>query len=89
MDVICLESEALYTLIDTVVDRIKEERNITDNRWISQEKAKDKLGIKSDTTMQKFRDKRRIGFSQPEKKLIFYDRDSIDAYIEKHYIPPL
>jgi len=42
------------------------------------------LGIKSKGTLQKLRDEGKIRFSQPEKKIILYDRESIDQYLEKH-----
>ncbi len=42
------------------------------------------LKIISKTTLQKFRDEGKIRFSQPEKKVILYDRNSINKYIEKH-----
>lgn len=42
------------------------------------------LNIKSKTTLQKLRDEGRIRYTQPEKKIILYDRDSIDAYLENN-----
>jgi hypothetical protein len=42
------------------------------------------LRIKSKTTLQKFRDEGKIRFSQPEPRILLYDRDSIEAFIEKH-----
>ncbi|MEP7218857.1 MAG: helix-turn-helix domain-containing protein [Bacteroidota bacterium] len=42
------------------------------------------LNIKSRTTLQKLRDEGKIRFSQPQKKIILYDRDSIEAYLQKH-----
>ena len=42
------------------------------------------LGIKSKGTLQKLRDEGKIRFSQPEKKIILYDRESIEQYLEKH-----
>jgi len=34
--------------------------------------------------LQKLRDTGSIRFSQPEKRIILYDIDSIYAYLEKH-----
>jgi hypothetical protein len=84
MEVICLTDEAFYTLIETVVARIKEKASIKGDKWISDEEAMAKLRIKSKTTLQKLRDEGKIRFSQPEKKIILYDTDSIDLYLDKH-----
>lgn len=84
MEIICLQDTAFYTLIEEVVARIKEKHNITKDKWISSEEAMAKLRITSKTTLQKMRDEGKIRFSQPERKLILYDLDSILTYIEKH-----
>ena len=39
------------------------------------------LKISSKTTLQKLRDEGKIRFSQPQKKVILYDRNSINEYI--------
>lgn len=84
MHVICLEDDAFYALIDTVIARIKEKQKIAEDKWISGEEAMRKLRITSKTTLQKLRDEGKIRFSQPEKKIILYDTDSIHEYLEKH-----
>jgi hypothetical protein len=84
MQVICLQDEAFYALIDEVVARIKEKQNEPRDKWISGDEAMQKLRISSKTTLQKLRDEGKIRFSQPEKKLILYDVDSIDEYLNKH-----
>ncbi|MEK7585801.1 MAG: helix-turn-helix domain-containing protein [Patescibacteria group bacterium] len=84
MEVICLEDEAFYALIDQVVQRIKEKEGIKEDKWISGEEAMKKLRITSKTTLQKLRDEGKIRFSQPEKKHILYDIDSIYQYLEKN-----
>jgi hypothetical protein len=53
-------------------------------RWVSDEQAMQLLKIKSKTTLQQLRDGGKIRFSQPQKKIILYDRLSIDAYLEKN-----
>ena len=88
MEVICLEDEAFYALIEAVVDRIREQHKIVEDKWISTEEAMNKLRIKSKTTLQKLRDKGKIRFSQPEKKTILYDLASISEYLEKHSKEP-
>lgn len=84
MQVICLQDEAFYALINEVVERIKVQKPFTEDRWIATEEAMRKLRITSKTTLQKLRDEGKIRFSQPEKKLILYDTRSIDEYLEKH-----
>ena len=84
MDVICLEDAAFYALVEKVVDRIKEKHNIKTDKWISGEEAMRILRITSKATLQKFRDEGRIRFSQPEKKIILYDSDSIYEYLNKN-----
>ena len=84
MEVICLETEAFYTLIEEVVKRIKEKENIEKDKWIQTDEVMELLGIKSKTTLQKLRDGGSIRFSQPQKKIILYDRDSVMEYLDKH-----
>lgn len=84
MQVICLEEKAFYELVEQVVSRLKEKNNVIRDKWVSNDEAMRLLNIKSKTTLQKLRDEGRIRFSQPERKIILYDRDSIDAYLEKN-----
>ena len=84
MEVICLQDTAFYSLIEQVVERIKDKNGIKEDKWISPEEAMHKLRITSKTTLQKMRDEGKIRFSQPEKKIILYDLDSIHEYLEKH-----
>lgn len=84
MEVICLEEKAFYALIDQVVSRLKIETNNPISRWITGEEAMSILQIKSTTTLQKLRDEGKIRYSQPEKKIILYDRESINEFIEKN-----
>ena len=84
MEVICLQDSAFYSLIEQVVERIKEKNGVKEDKWISPEEAMQKLRINSKTTLQKLRDEGKIRFSHPEKKIILYDLDSISEYLEKH-----
>lgn len=84
MEVICLEDKAFYALLEQVVQHIKEKHSISNDKWISAEKAMEKLCISSKTTLQKLRDTGAVRFSQPAKKIILYDQDSIEAYLEKN-----
>lgn len=84
MEVICIENEAFYALVDEVVLRIKDQYKVVEDRWISPEMAMNKLKIRSKTTLQRLRDEGKIRYSQPEKRVILYDVDSIYEYLEKH-----
>jgi len=84
MQVICLQDEAFYTLIEEVVARIKEKNAITQDKWLSPDQAMSKLGIKSKTTLQKIRDEGLVRYTQPQKKIILYDNDSINEYLDKN-----
>lgn len=84
MNVICLEDEALYALVEKVISRTKEQNANREDKWISDEEAMHKLRITSKTTLQKLRDGGKIRFSQPAKKIILYDSESINDYLEKH-----
>ena len=84
MEVICLQDTAFYALIDEVVSRIKAKEKISGDVWISGEEAMKKLRITSKTTLQNLRDEGKVRFSQPKKKLILYDVDSINDYLNKN-----
>lgn len=84
MNVIHMEEEAFYELIEQVVERIKSKYDAQSDRWIDGQEAMKKLSIKSTTTLQKYRDEGRIRYSQPDKKIILYDRISIEEYLEKN-----
>ncbi len=84
MEVICLQDEAFYSLIEKVVARIKEQHTIKEDKWIDGNEAMQKLRVKSKTTLQKLRDEGQIRFSQPDRKTILYDLNSIYLYLEKH-----
>jgi tetrahydrodipicolinate N-succinyltransferase len=83
MQVICLEGATLYALVEQVIQRLTE-NNTKEDKWISTEEAMKKLHITSKTTLQKLRDEGKIIFTQPEKKIILYDADSIAEYLDKH-----
>ena len=83
MEVICLEEDAFFKLVETVVDRLGGS-NETLPKWVNQEEAMRLLNVKSPTTMQEYRNNGEIRFTQPRKRVILYDRDSINEFLEKH-----
>ncbi|WP_375447192.1 helix-turn-helix domain-containing protein [uncultured Fibrella sp.] len=84
MQVICLQEDAFYALVEEVVARLKEKQGNEKEKWVSDEEAMQLLNVKSKTTLQKLRDEGKIRFSQPQKKIILYDRDSINTYLERN-----
>lgn len=84
MNVICLHDDAFYALVDKVVERIQQQRSVQEDKWVSGAEAMLKLRIQSKTTLQKLRDEGQIRFSQPEKKIILYDTDSINDYLSRN-----
>ena len=84
MEVICIEEQAFYTLFDKVMDYVNQKYSKEDWKWIDGEEAMKRLNISSKTTLQKLRDQGKIAFSQPQPRIIVYDKHSIDAYLENH-----
>ncbi len=89
MNVICIEEKAFYNLLDGVIRYVESKmKQDTPDKWMDKKEAMQVLRIKSATTLQKLRDEGKIRFSQPEKKHIVYDRDSINEYFETHVLEP-
>ena len=84
MNLLAINEDDLYSLVEQVVARIKKDKGVTRDKWISGDEAMQQLRISSKTTLQKLRDEGKIRFTQPLPKLILYDSESIDAYLEKH-----
>lgn len=85
MNVITIEEQAFYELVNKIVAEVRQQLGAKPrDKWIDGEEVMQVLRIKSKTTLQKLRDEGKIRFSQPEKKIILYDRDSIDDYLDKH-----
>lgn len=84
MEVICLEEEAFYALFEKIVHHIGAQQKEEPFKWVDGTEAMRLLNITSKTTLQKLRDEGKIRFSQPQKRVIVYDRNSIDDYLEEH-----
>lgn len=81
MDVIVIETDAFYKLIEDVVDRLNPKEK---DRWILEVEAMSMLGIKSKTTLWELRNNGKIRYSQPRKRIILYDRESILNFLDKN-----
>lgn len=89
MEVICIQDTAFWKMIDEVTDYIKKTTGQTEDRWVDADRAKQLLNISSDTTLQKYRDDGKVRFTQePGGRVILYDRESINAYLESHAKEP-
>lgn len=82
MEVICLEDKAFRKLVEEVVNQVKIDIKVDSSPWVGSKKAKELLGIKSDTTFQDLRDEGKIIFSKPRPKIFMYNHDSILKYLE-------
>ena len=83
-DKISMDSEAFYALIEEIVERMREKQGHTLDKWIDEKEAMRMLRITSKTTIAKLRNNGDIRYSQPRRKIILYDRDSINSYLDRH-----
>lgn len=88
IEIICMESEAFYKLLEEVLLHFKKNEPPVSEKWISSAEAMKMLRIKSRATLQKMRDEGHIRFTQPEKRIVLYDLDSIKAYLEDFVYEP-
>lgn len=84
MNVICLHDEAFYKLIEEVLEKFQPGAGAYQDKWVDNDEAMRILKIKSKTTLQQLRDEGKVRFSQPQKRIILYDRQSLEEYIESH-----
>jgi hypothetical protein len=82
LEVVCLEEKAFYALFDKVVAHIGKKQESQPRQWIDGDEAMNMLNISSKTTLQKLRDTGKIRFSQPQPRIILYDRNSINTYLD-------
>ena len=82
MEVICIEEKSFFALLDKVIDHV--DKRQSERKWIDGAEAMTLLNITSKSTLQKHRDEGNIRYSQPQKKVILYDRDSINEFLEKN-----
>ncbi len=83
MNVICIEENAFFELIETVVNRLEKKRE-QDDLWLSREEVMRLLQIKSKSTLQKLRDTGQIRYSQYGTRIILYDKASTLEFLERH-----
>ena len=84
-ETISIESSAFYELLRLTLDHIDKEYGLNKERlWVGTDDAMALLGIKSKTTLLQLRAEGKIKYSQPQHKIILYNRQSILEYIERH-----
>lgn len=89
MEVICFEDKAFFALIEKLYSRLKEQDTKPEEpKWISADKALELLDVTHKTTLLRLRNEGKIRFTQPKKKIILYDRDSINEYLEDNSTKP-
>ena len=88
LEIICIESAAFNKLLETLLEKFKLTQKETPDKWISGSEAMKMMRIKSRATLQKMRDEGRIRYSQPEKKILLYDAQSIIDYLEDFVYEP-
>jgi len=86
--IICLRTDAYYALLNEILTHLNINKKPTEDKWISGTEAMKMLRIKSRATLQKLRDEGKIRYSQPEKKIILYDTESIHAYLDDFIYEP-
>jgi len=85
INIICLESDAFYALIQEVLNKVTLPEQITqEDNWIDIDATMKLLKFRSKTTLQKLRDSGKIRFSKLGTKHILYYKPSIIAYIESN-----
>ena len=97
MDVIVIESKAFKEILnqqnekfEKTIQKISKDGNVKE--WIDESEAMEILGIKSKSTLQRYRDMRLIRFSQHGLnggRIIKYDKLSILKYLNQNAIDPL
>lgn len=83
MNIISIEENAFYELVETVIKR-SEEKKVQDNLLISGEEVMKLLYIDSKSTLHKLRDTGEIRFSQYGKKIILYEKASALKFLERY-----
>jgi hypothetical protein len=88
IEIICLRTDAYYALFEQLLNHFKDREKHVEDKWISGPEAMKMLRIKSKGTLQKLRDEGKIRYTQPEKKIILYDLESIHAYLDDFVYEP-
>lgn len=83
MEIIIFEKEAYWKHINEILKRLKDSQK-EEKKWINEAEAMEILGVRSKSEMWKMRTKGKIRYSQPSRKIIKYDKQSILKYLNDH-----
>lgn len=83
IDVVCLETEAYYKLIEETMKYVQSLTPEKEEDWVDTEKAMAILKVGS-TTLQRYRDLNLIRVSRLSKKHLMYYRPSLIAFLENN-----
>lgn len=83
MEIIIFEEEAYWKHINEVLQRLKDSQK-EEKKWINEAEAMELLGVRSKSEMWKMRTTGKIRYSQPSRKIIRYDKQSILKYLDDH-----
>ena len=82
-DVIMIDSQAFEALVEEICEIIRAKNDAPRDRWVTKEVCKQKLGISSDTTLQKLKNADLIRYTEVGPRIHLYDLDSIEDYLTK------
>jgi helix-turn-helix protein len=81
--VICIKSDAFYSLLDEVVAHIDLKFNLSkESPWLDSSETMKLLNITSRSTLQKWRDEGKFRYTQTSKKVILFERKSLLEFLE-------
>lgn len=83
LKVITIESEAFYALVEEIIQRVGAQKP---PRWIREQEAMELLGCSSKSHLWSLRTNLKVDYFQDpdHPKLILYDRESIERYLESN-----
>lgn len=89
MEVISIEEQSFYELLDKLYERFEEKHGKQESEWVDEAEAMKILNIRSKSTLSSYRNQDLIRFSQQSRKLILYYKPSLLSFIESHANIPL
>ena len=79
--ILMIERDDLESLFEDILSRVAPKEP---DKWILESEAMSLMGIKSKSHLWKLRTEGCIAYTQPSRKHLLYDRESILDYLEKH-----
>ncbi len=79
--ILMIERDDLEALFEELLNQVSPKEP---DKWILESEAMKLLGIKSKSYLWQLRTEGCIAYTQPSRKHLLYDRESILEYLEKH-----